>query len=699
MHVIARMPPEQQRTFLHTLLDSMEAGVVACDADGYVVVFNQPMRQARPHIPNLHVRDLAEAFHLYAADGRTPLRPEQVPLARALAGEHVHAEPVVVRPPGSDPRRFTVTARPIDTPDGRRLGAMVVLNDVTDAHKAAVLTVAQHAVAQALADATSAEQAAVAVVAAVTDALGWNCGEYWQVTADQAAITRIGSWTAPGRDLSDFLASRPPTMRPGQGVAGMAWSAGRELWIYDLQDDPRDIVSKQQALQTGLRTAIGLPVRSGRQVLGVLVFFTDTVQKIDDELAGLLDGVCAHVGRYMERRRAEELAVALATSRRQFEQVITQINDNVWTAEVTSDGSTRSVYQSQDAAPVLGRPLPQDADLAETLTRRIHPDDRQAYAAFTGALGRGERAEIECRIVGLDDIVRWVWIRATPRRDGDRLLIDGISTDVTERHRMAEQRERLLEQERQQVRRLREMDRMKDELMALVTHELRNPIGAIRGYAELLADDPGLSAAQQTFLDVIDRKSTQLQRLVDDLLDLARLDTGQLAIDIRPLDLAQLTRQALEDHRPAAQAKQLTVTVELPAHLPMRADALRLRQVLDNLLSNAIKYTPSGGGITVTAGLATRSDDDSERQNEDESEGETVVVIIADTGIGIPAEQYEHLFSRFFRASTAKDAEIKGTGLGLAITRAIVTAHGGTITAAPGEGGGTVFTVALPTTR
>ncbi|GII12649.1 hypothetical protein Ppa06_64470 [Planomonospora parontospora subsp. parontospora] len=690
------MSPERQQTFLSTLLDSLASGVVACDADGYVVVFNQPMRQSRPHIPGLHVRDIAAAFHLYAADGRTPLQPQQVPLARALAGEHIDAEQLIVHPPGRRPRRFAVTGRPITTPDGQRLGALVVLDDITEAHRASVLTAAQHAVARALADAVSAEQAAVAVVAAVTEALGWSCGEYWQVTPDQAAITRIGSWTAPGRDLSDFLASRPPTMRPGQGVAGMAWSAGHELWICDLQDDPRDIVSKQQALQTGLRTAIGLPVRSGRQVLGALVFFTDTVQKIDDELARLLDGVCAHVGRYMERRRAEELAVALATSRRQFEQVITQINDNVWTAEVTGDGSMRSVYQSQNAAPVLGRPLPQDADLAEVLARRIHPDDQQAYATFTAALSRGERTEIECRIIGLDDIVRWVWIRATPRRHGDRLFIDGISTDVTERHRMAEQRERLLEQERQQVGRLREMDRMKDELMALVTHELRNPIAAIRGYAELLADDAGLSSTQQTFLDVIDRKSTQLQRLVDDLLDLARLDTGQLTLDIRPLDLAHLTRQALQDHRPAAQAKQLTVTAELPARLPMRADALRLRQVLDNLLSNAIKYTPSGGAITVTAGLAARRDDDSDGQDEGEDEGETAVVIIADTGIGIPAEQYEHLFSRFFRASTAKDAGIKGTGLGLAITRAIVTAHGGTITAAPRDGGGTVFTVALP---
>lgn len=206
---VVGMPPERQQMFLSTLLDSLASGVVACDAEGNVVVFNQPMRQSRPHIPGLHIRDIAKAFHLYAADGRTPLEAEQVPLARALAGERIDAEQVVVRPPGRRPRCFAVTGRPIDTPDGHRLGALVVLDDITEAHRAGVLTAAQHAVSQVLAEAASAEQAAVAVVAAVTEALGWSCGEYWQVTPDQAAIARVGSWTAPHRDLSAFLAGRP----------------------------------------------------------------------------------------------------------------------------------------------------------------------------------------------------------------------------------------------------------------------------------------------------------------------------------------------------------------------------------------------------------------------------------------------------------------------------------------------------------
>ncbi|MFC4058933.1 sensor histidine kinase [Planomonospora corallina] len=198
---------------------------------------------------------------------------------------------------------------------------------------------------------------------------------------------------------------------------------------------------------------------------------------------------------------------------------------------------------------------------------------------------------------------------------------------------------------------------------------------------------PGLDEEHRTFIEVIDRKSDHLQRLVDDLLDLARLETGRVALDARTVWLSRLIHQAVDDHRAVATAKNITLTTELAHYLHAHADPMRLRQVLDNLLSNAIKYTPPGGTVTVTAGSPGDSDD---------HPGHHAAVTVADTGIGIPAGEYEQLFSRFFRASTAKEAGIKGTGLGLTITKAIVDAHGGAITAAPREGGGTVFTVCLP---
>ncbi|GII00090.1 ATP-binding protein [Planobispora takensis] len=675
------------RRFLQALLDSLDVGVAACDPEGRLTVVNQPLRGGREQKPNLRVDDLPQVYGLLATDGRTPLAPEQVPLARALAGESVDGQPLAAHTSGGV-RRFLANSRPIDTFDGRRLGAVMALHDITDQHRTEILRSAQDAVNRVLADAATAEEAAVGTAGAIARALGWSCGEYWRVAEDQSGITHIGSWSDPERDLSAFTGpehSGSETFERGQGLPGRVWDTGRRHWIRDLLDDPDGFVREHEALQAGLRTVVGLPVRSGERILGVLILLTDAVREPDDGLVELLEGISAHLGRYKERRRAEELALALDASRRYFNQVIAQINDNVWSIEVFEDGRVRSLYQSQNAAGVFGRRLPDDADVTDLMLKRVHPDDMAAYLAFDHTLHAGEPAEIECRVLGLDGVTRWIWIRTMPRREGDRLLVDGIATDVTERHHIAEERERLLAQQQQQVNRLRELDRMKDELMALVTHELRNPIGAIRGYVELLGDDPALSAEQRMFTDVIDRKSAHLQRLVDDLLDLARMNAGGIGVDLRPLSLTGLLNEAVDDHRPAAEAKQLTLTSDLAPPLRLHADPVRLRQMLDNLLSNAIKYTPQGGKITVSAGLGERC-------------GETAVTLtVADTGIGIPAEQYDRLFTRFFRASTAREAGIKGTGLGLAVTRAIVKAHGGTISAAPREGGGTVFTVCLPT--
>ncbi|GAA3137062.1 hypothetical protein GCM10010466_29860 [Planomonospora alba] len=676
---------ERDRTFLAALLDSIEAGVAACDADGRIVLFNQAMRDVH-HLGEqpLDARDWAATYHLFAPDGRTLLRPEEIPLVRAFAGERVEGLQLVVAVPGFPPRRFLVNGRPIDTPDGRRLGAVVAMHDVTGRHRVEVVRDVQQAVAEALADAASAEDAAAGVVAAITGRLGWACGEYWQADPGGDAVTRLVSWTGPGRDLTAFTGAGPVTFRSGVGLPGLVHATGRATWIRDLPSDPRGFVRRRAAAQAGLHSAAGLPVRGGGGgTLGVLAFFAESVEEPDDELLALLDGACADLGRYLERRRAEELALALEASRRRVDRIVSQLNDFVWTYEI-ADGEVRPVFASSEAGGIYGAPLPEGADPLALVLARTPPQDRAAIEAYLDELRAGRPARVEFRLTGLDGVTRWIWSRAGPRREGGRLFADGISTDVTEQHRLAEERERLLAREQEQVDRLRELDRMKDDLMALVSHELRSPIGAVRGYVEMLLDDPSLTGERRPLAGVIDRESAHLQRLIDDLLDLARFEAGRAVLDPRPLCLARLVRTAADAHRPAAARKGLGLTVDAPEDLPVRADPVRLRQVLDNLLSNAVRYTPEGGSVLVTADRRGGGD------------GGEAVVTVADTGIGIPAEQYPRLFTRFFRASTARRAGIEGTGLGLAVTKAVVQAHGGTVTAAPRAGGGTVFTVRLP---
>ncbi|WP_030174182.1 ATP-binding protein [Spirillospora albida] len=681
----ALIADDERWGFVQALLDSLDAEVRACDRDGRITIMNKRPLVAHPLSPGVSVWDLPEAYRILDADTRDPLRPEELPLARALAGEHVAGQRIVVDTPEMAARCLSVNGRPLDAPDGRRLGAVVAMHDITDQQRTEMLRAARHAVDTALAQAASVPEAATGVIEAVAGALGWCCGEYWQVDEDGESITRLASWTSPSGGLEAFTGPDPLTYARGEGLAGRAWDTGERIWVTDLPAEPIDFPRARVALRTGVRTAIAVPVHTGGRVLGVLAFFITNVVRPDEDLADLLDGIAEFVGRYMERRRGEDLTLALQASREHFDRVVTQINEHVWTVEVTPDHRVRSVYMSPNSVKVFGKHIPNDVDQARFVAEHLErPDDAEAFRAFQAELGAGRPAEVECCVRGGDGRVRWIWMRGAPRLEDGRVFIDGITTDVTERHRIEQQREKLLAQQREQVERLRTVDAMKDELMALVTHELRNPISSIYGYAELLLD-AGLTGQQRTFAEVIGRKTTHLRRLVDDLLDLARLSAGHVSIDPRLTSLTNLLQEAVSDHRAAAEAQRLDLGTDLAPALHAVADPVRVRQMIDNLLSNAIKYTPAGGLVTVTA-----------RPGTGDAEG-TVVISVADTGIGIPLDQYDQLFTRFFRATTAKEAGIKGTGLGLAITRAIITAHDGTITAAPNPGGGTVFTVRLPT--
>ena len=230
-----------------------------------------------------------------------------------------------------------------------------------------------------------------------------------------------------------------------------------------------------------------------------------------------------------------------------------------------------------------------------------------------------------------------------------------------------------------------ELARTKDEFLALVTHELRNPLAVIMSTASLLEEelDGLLDADQRRYVHTILRGAERLSVMAGDLLDLARLESGHLAIQPAPADLRPIIEHAVAAVAAQAADKNLTVTIDIAAPLELCADAGRLQQVADNLLSNAVKYTPAGGAITTSAGTDGGSDG-------------WLTWTVSDTGIGIPADERPHLFRRFYRASTALNRHIPGTGLGLVIIRTIVERHGGTIAVADHDGPGTTFCVRLP---
>jgi len=236
---------------------------------------------------------------------------------------------------------------------------------------------------------------------------------------------------------------------------------------------------------------------------------------------------------------------------------------------------------------------------------------------------------------------------------------------------------------------LTRIEQLRRNMVSDVAHELRTPLTNIRGYLEALRD--GVAAPEPPLLDSLHEEALLLNRLVDDLQDLALAEAGRLRLARRPAALGAIVEQAVSALRPTLADKGLTIDVELPADLPsVDADAERVGQVLRNLLNNAITHTPPGGVITVEAATGDRSSITS-----DEYEP-SVVVRVRDNGAGIAAEHLPLIFERFFRADPARARATGGAGLGLTIVKQLVEAHGGRVWAESAPGAGATFTFTLP---
>ena len=310
----------------------------------------------------------------------------------------------------------------------------------------------------------------------------------------------------------------------------------------------------------------------------------------------------------------------------------------------------------------------------ELLGQVLHPDDKErVLAEMRGAEESGGSRELEYRMVRRDGTVVWVQDSGVIVIDGDRRFSRGFIIDVTAR------READLELERQNDQ-LRQLDRLKDEFVALVSHELRTPLTSIRGYLELVTEDTNLTTEQLRFLETIDRNAQRLQRVVGDLLFVAQVEAGKLSLEVGKVEPNTLVEEAVQAAQPSAAAKSIDLTANLGELPEIRGDRARLAQVLDNFISNAIKFTATGGSVVVATRVL----------------GGDVEVVVSDNGMGIPANELPLLFERFFRAERATSGAIPGTGLGLAIAKAIVTAHGGRIRVESEDGDGTTFQILLP---
>lgn len=301
---------------------------------------------------------------------------------------------------------------------------------------------------------------------------------------------------------------------------------------------------------------------------------------------------------------------------------------------------------------------------------------------FPRFLKEGEVKGIVHEMKRRDGSTFWVLLNATAiyNEDGQFEASRSTLVDITERLRHEEER---IELQQQQIKTLKEGDRIKDEFLSVISHELRTPLNAIMGFGSLLDDGAGgkLRPEAHEFVDRILESANRMLALINDLLDVARLQAGKYPIILGEIAYEPLITDTVASIRPLAQKKGISVEWSLDVPIPVCVDGQRISQVISNLLTNAIKYTPEGGHILVKAWLANQ----------------TLLTEVTDDGIGIAADNLDKLFSPFRQLDMSYTRQVGGTGLGLSISKGIIEAHGGTIDVrSPGLGQGTTFRFALP---
>ncbi len=468
---------------------------------------------------------------------------------------------------------------------------------------------------------------------------------------DWAAVARGETIIVPALDLAALAVRAPEALRP---------------WVN----------------RHGIHAVIVAPLRIKGRALGALaVARSRPHEPYGEEDRLLVEGLASRAASAIEKTRLYEEVVR---SQRLFEAIAEASPDMLYLFDLRR---RRSVYVSGSVEQVLGRTPREVAVLGDTyLSQLVHPDDLPALEEHNRRLAElpdGAMQEHGYRMRHARG--GWRWVRSRDRvfsrtASGEPDLVLGIARDVTEQVRAEQEREELLASEKQARREAETASRSKDEFLAMLGHELRNPLSPILTALELMRIRGGEAFARERTL--IERQVQHLVRLVDDLLDVSRITRGKVELKRRLVELHEVVWAAIEMAGPLLEGRRHRLETKVArTGLLVEGDPDRLSQVVANLLTNAAKYTGAGGQVTVEAAR----------------ENGWAVVRVRDSGIGIPPELLGRVFDLFVQGQRALDRSQGGLGLGLAIAKSLVEMHGGEVVAASeGPGSGSTFTIRLP---
>ena len=525
--------------------------------------------------------------------------------------------------------------------------------DLTEQKQAEQRMAAQYAATRVLAETVSVREMIPQLLAAICEAAGWHVGCALVVDPNAEHLRGFAVWRSPSVASGGWEARlRDRIYRPGEALSGRVWTTGEPDWIAKAG---RSADFPPAAREAGMKTVCAMPLVIGSQSSAVLEFYSRDLRRRDDAWFDMLRSVNVQVEQTLHQKQLEK---ELDEAERKYRDIVEQALHGIY--QTTPEGRIINVN------PAFARTLGYDTreeivDFEGRMADQLYVDAgrREEFRKLIEA--EGAILGFEARMRRKDGAVIWVSIdaRGVKDRSGAIQYYEGSLVDITDR---------------------KEAEQMKSDFVSFATHQLRTPLAGIKWLLEL-AQAPDLPEEVASYIQDARASADRLIRLVNDLLDVSRIEGGRLAINPQPVDLAALTIDVVNELLPLARERKQSLIAEPTAGIVLALVDPKLgRGGILNLMSNALRYTPEGGAVTTRI-----------RSNDGEVEW-----AVRDTGIGVPASAQHRLFEKFYRADNAFVVHTEGTGLGLYLVRLIIERSGGRVGCESTEGVGSTFYFTLP---